>query len=365
MPPNEDQSRRAALLELAEIVGEVGSWDWIPSRGELIWSDNLYRLYGFEPGAIEPALDPIRELIHPDDRARMRATIEQLLTTGEPRAAEYRIVLAQRGLRYLRATVAVVERRDGIPWRLVGSVQDVTDQRRAEREVAAHLAIAHALTDWRSFDASSTGLVRSLAEAIDFDAGVIWVRRDDVLEPRAYWHAATVDTTAFERATMDLRPTEGSALVGESWRARAPLSLDRVKDDPRFRLSAEAATAGLRAAVAFPAISGDEVLAVVELLSTSEAPLSERMLVTLTGIGYELGQFLAARRGELRPPLLTRRELEVLQLAANGLAGPEIAAALTLSPATVKTHFEHIYVKLGVSDRAGAVGAALRLALIS
>ncbi|MDA0180571.1 LuxR C-terminal-related transcriptional regulator [Solirubrobacter phytolaccae] len=61
---------------------------------------------------------------------------------------------------------------------------------------------------------------------------------------------------------------------------------------------------------------------------------------------------------------LTAREREMLQLAANGLSGPQIAAHLVLSPGTVKTHFQNIYKKWGVSDRAGAVARALRQGLI-
>jgi DNA-binding CsgD family transcriptional regulator len=61
---------------------------------------------------------------------------------------------------------------------------------------------------------------------------------------------------------------------------------------------------------------------------------------------------------------LTPRELEVLQLAARGSTGPRIADELVLSPATVKTHFEHVYEKLGVTDRAAAVARAMRLGLI-
>jgi DNA-binding CsgD family transcriptional regulator len=62
---------------------------------------------------------------------------------------------------------------------------------------------------------------------------------------------------------------------------------------------------------------------------------------------------------------LTPRELEVLELAAEGLTGPMIARQLVVSAPTVRTHFEHIYAKLGVSDRAGAVAKAMRLGLIS
>jgi DNA-binding CsgD family transcriptional regulator len=62
------------------------------------------------------------------------------------------------------------------------------------------------------------------------------------------------------------------------------------------------------------------------------------------------------------PP--TAREQEVLQLAAEGYSGPSIAAELVVSPATVKTHFENIYKKLGVRDRPAAVAKAMRLGLI-
>jgi DNA-binding CsgD family transcriptional regulator len=62
--------------------------------------------------------------------------------------------------------------------------------------------------------------------------------------------------------------------------------------------------------------------------------------------------------------LLTRRELEVLTLAAEGRTGPELAQELVLSPATVNTHFKNIHSKLNVRTRAAAVAKALRLGVI-
>lgn len=61
---------------------------------------------------------------------------------------------------------------------------------------------------------------------------------------------------------------------------------------------------------------------------------------------------------------LTPREQVVLQLAAEDLSASKIAARLSLSSATVKTHFEHIYAKLQVSTRAGAVATGIRLGVI-
>jgi DNA-binding CsgD family transcriptional regulator len=60
------------------------------------------------------------------------------------------------------------------------------------------------------------------------------------------------------------------------------------------------------------------------------------------------------------PDLLTAREREILQLAADGFSGARTAERLVLSPETVKTHFGHIYEKLGVSSRTAAVAEAMR-----
>ena len=63
-------------------------------------------------------------------------------------------------------------------------------------------------------------------------------------------------------------------------------------------------------------------------------------------------------------PLLTSREGEILILVADGLSTPAIADHLTLSAATVRTHLQHLYDKLGVSDRAAAVAEAMRRGLL-
>jgi PAS domain S-box-containing protein len=91
--------------------------------------------------------------------------------------------------------------------------------------------------------------------------------------------------------------------------------------------------------------------------------LGRRLVNLLSELGEDLGTYIGARRG---PPnhLLTARELEVLTLAARGLSSRDISKQLTVSPSTVKTHLEHIYAKLDVSDRAAAVARAMRIGLL-
>jgi ATP/maltotriose-dependent transcriptional regulator MalT len=111
-------------------------------------------------------------------------------------------------------------------------------------------------------------------------------------------------------------------------------------------------------------ISDDGPLAVLSYYSVDRRDPGERLARTLTSIGRELGRFLFQRRADLGSRPLSDRELDVLRLAAEGNSGPQIAEHLILSPATVKTHFENIYEKLGVSDRAAAVAYAMRIGLI-
>jgi DNA-binding NarL/FixJ family response regulator len=89
-------------------------------------------------------------------------------------------------------------------------------------------------------------------------------------------------------------------------------------------------------------------------------------LIAFAPAGWPEEEFLSAsqQRAINGNPPLTAREIEVLQLAAEGMSAPRIASELHVSVATVRTHFGHIYAKLDVGDRAGAVAKAMRHGLI-
>jgi len=70
------------------------------------------------------------------------------------------------------------------------------------------------------------------------------------------------------------------------------------------------------------------------------------------------------RRASSPEPVVTSREIEVLQLLARGLANKDMAKQLFVSEATVKSHLSHIYNKFGVDSRAGAVAAAINQRVI-
>lgn len=101
-------------------------------------------------------------------------------------------------------------------------------------------------------------------------------------------------------------------------------------------------------------VPGEELLRAVRAVANGEPVLSPSVASRL---------MRQMRRPE--QSALTGREMEILSLVAKGATNREIAQTLFVSEATIKTHLLHIYKKLGVSDRAAAVGEAYRRGLLS
>jgi PAS domain S-box-containing protein len=355
------QEPASPLTESAEQLGEMGSWEWVAETDELIWSDNHFRLYGLEPNEVEPSLELVIEKTHPDDRERVREEVRNARRGAGSKRVAYRIVRWDREVRYLRSTVASIESH---PRRVIGYVQDVTERHRVERELQTHIAVADALGDWESLDQSGGSLLRALGEAMGFVAGAAWVPEADFLHPRVFWQADSVDASELELIVRGKRIPRSCGPPGRAWASGQPTTVSRGVDDLSCDVPRVAALAGLQGEVALPALKGEEVLAVLNFYSREDFALTDRLTHSLSGIGRELGHLLDRRRGDLGAPALTPREVEVLQLAAQGHSATQIAKRLIISHDTVKTHFRHVYSRLDVHDRATAVAQGLRLGLI-
>lgn len=182
-------AERFALLDHAERIGGLGSWDWWPRTGELLWSDNLFRLFGLEPGSVAPSVELVTAYMHPADVERVEASVAQLATDGDMATFDCRIVRHDGILRDLRAAVTVVEDEDG-GTRVVGSVQDVTNERRLGRELAGRAAVSNALNDWKEFETGTRELLSGFATAMDLCFAVLWGPRARVPDDQAHLASA-------------------------------------------------------------------------------------------------------------------------------------------------------------------------------
>jgi DNA-binding NarL/FixJ family response regulator len=232
------------------------------------------------------------------------------------------------------------------------------------RSLDAHRAVSDALANWE--DEGFERLLRELCGAMGWEVGMCWIpdAGADVLECVDFWSAPGLDASAFEEATRSFRYPAANTFPGRAWRSREVLFIRDLSQDGTYMRRDPALQARLQSAVAFPAQTNDEVLAVLEFLSGEATELGEEAIEALTAIGSQLGESLSHRRAALSSPPLTAREVEVLQLAADGHGSRQIADKLFVSEATVKTHFNHVFAKLGAHDRTAAVAQAMRFGLI-
>jgi DNA-binding CsgD family transcriptional regulator len=252
-------------------------------------------------------------------------------------------------------------------WRAEGddALAATRDGRRRDddREGSLLRELIGALIASGPLDARRKALPGDLANALGLSAAVLWLPRDDVLVACATW---TVDGENAQSLAASVRVspvTRGIGLTGAAWELCEPLYQTHLTEREAAQ-GRPSSTGALWALTAIPAHLLDEVLGVVELYAPFQTNVSHE-LPSLTPAGHLLGSLLD--RWRMQEPLskLTARELELLTLASHGLTTSRIAERLSLSPWTVKTHFEHIRVKLDVSDRTSAVAKSLRAGTIS
>jgi len=117
----------------AEKTAHLGSWEMNIATGKSIWSDEFFRICGYEPGNIEPSSEIAFTIIHPDDRERASKTIDNSIKTGIPYDIEKRIVRPDGAVRWVHSRGEIKYDNQKNPITLVGSFQDITERKIAEQ----------------------------------------------------------------------------------------------------------------------------------------------------------------------------------------------------------------------------------------
>jgi PAS domain S-box-containing protein len=132
-----------ARVDNAQALAHMGDYDWEIATDTNTWSDQLFRIYGLEPGEVDPNYEKFLSFIHPDDRERIQGIHQTAYATGEPYEMIERIVRADGAVRYLSSNGQVVTDDNGNPVRMRGTCIDITERVLAEQEREAHAARVH------------------------------------------------------------------------------------------------------------------------------------------------------------------------------------------------------------------------------
>lgn len=143
----EFESRRAATalraseanMAVAQRLAHFGSWEQdlsttvTPGLSALRWSDEMFRIAGYEPGGVQVTTELFFALVHPDDQELVRRAVTEAIRDHKPYSAVHRLLRADGVERIIRETAEVHFDADGrVPLKLVGTAHDITEHRRAE-----------------------------------------------------------------------------------------------------------------------------------------------------------------------------------------------------------------------------------------
>ncbi len=126
--------RSETSLREAQRIAHLGNWDWNIQANELCWSDEIYSIFGLARDQFSATYESFLERVHPADRQKVEQAVRESLETGKPYSLEHRVVRPDGGGRIVREQAEVFRDETGRATRMVGTVQDVTEQKRIEAE---------------------------------------------------------------------------------------------------------------------------------------------------------------------------------------------------------------------------------------
>jgi len=138
----EDVRRSEAFLAEAQRLTSVGSFSWLVATDEITWSEELYRIYEFDPG-IKITLEVIRTRVHPEDLTLYEKMVEQARNGSEDFEWQYRLLMPDQSIKYMHA-VAQATRDPSGQLEYIAAVRDVTARRVSDEALdKARSELAH------------------------------------------------------------------------------------------------------------------------------------------------------------------------------------------------------------------------------
>lgn len=114
------------LYKQAQALTHIGNWSWDLQTKKVAWSDELYRIFGLEPGSEEISYERFFSFVHPDDRDKVSTMIEKALQTLKMPEFHFQIISARGFVKVLRGKGEIVADHHHKPLAMLGTCQDVT-----------------------------------------------------------------------------------------------------------------------------------------------------------------------------------------------------------------------------------------------
>lgn len=250
-------------LSEAQRLSHTGSFGWHVASGEMIWSEETFRIFGFDRApSIKHAT--VLQRIHPDDRTRVQRTVDSASLDGKDFEHGYRLLMPDGAIKYVHARAHAVTNPSG-DTEFIGAVTDVTARKRAEAELhEAQTNLAHVtrVTALGELAASIAHEVNQPLAAVVANAAAClrWLNRaaPDLNEARGAVRSIISDGNRAGEVIQRVR-----ALVNKTTGQMAPLDINQavneVIDLVQHELQSQLVSLQLDLAAALPPVVADRV----------------------------------------------------------------------------------------------------------
>lgn len=129
------------MMSEAESVAHFGSWEYSISTendkisNQLTWSDEAFRIFGFEPGECEISRENFLNMVYTGDKKGLLSVVNEAFENIQPFNYELRIVRNDGELRWIHLEGMVFKNKKGLPEKMVGTVLDITERKRTTEEL--------------------------------------------------------------------------------------------------------------------------------------------------------------------------------------------------------------------------------------
>jgi PAS domain S-box-containing protein len=205
--------RSEAYLTEAQTLSHTGSFGWKPDTGEIVWSDETYRIFEYGP-AETPHLDMVLERIHPQDRALAQQILESASTTGSHVEHECRLLMPSGAIKDVHVRAQALQDSSG-NIELVGAVTDITERKTVEEQIRQQEVELRQILDATPHVIAVYGPNRERLYVNRIALDYLGLAREDwqqTLERFAFVHP---DDRARERDYFDRARSTGSAYENE------------------------------------------------------------------------------------------------------------------------------------------------------
>lgn len=276
--------RSEALLSNAQRIAHFGSWEIDLMNPDdvdvnpLYWSDEVFRIFGHEPGEIEVTIENFFRSVHPEDVGRIKEAVDEAVRISARYSLDHRIILPNGTMRYVHEEAQVFkDPLSGRPLKIVGIVQDITERKENELRLKRLNRLYAVLSKINETSVCATN-EKALCEKVcqiaveDGALALAWVSEFDPgtqsVHPIAFYGVGGGDYVKTLQISAEAG-LYGNGPGGLAFREGAPQVCQDIATDPRMEPWREAALQrGYHSTAAFPVSLGSNRQGVMAFYAT-------------------------------------------------------------------------------------------------